>query len=638
MTSTFASTLTMTHKLFKILGLAAILMAAANFQSAAQSFDDSGDGNLTGDFLVREVLLTNIDQTTSDVGRAISIIGVMTFDGLGGYDFSGQIMDTDTGSVESFSTSGTYAVASNGLAIIQDPIDPNDYDFGATGVIGPSALVASATEGAHKSIFVAIPAGSPTTNASVAGTYDAAFIDFLQGFPSRVRDGYLTLSTSGNGNFGNIVVSGSMANQGSVDTTQNLNGVTYNITDSEGIGTLTFPTAGNPSNALVSGQKVFFYSADGNIILAGDPGGFDLMVGFRANSGSVVNSQYQGTYYVSGVENDASNSGHGQNALDSFSGSIFALGQGTAISHLRLASYNSSPIDYTYEPSQYDLTSDGLFTDGVLFGMLETDGQALLEVGTGNFFSLTVGLWAGEYSGLDVLLDPLKVWNTGSYAPITNSVAPGEFVSLFGTGLAGTTASAPKLPLGTQLGGVKVTVNGVFAPIQYVSNNQINILVPYSTSGGYATFQVINNGVASNSVTLYQANTAPGVFTAVVDGFAPGVGPAAALHGNFSAVTQSNPAKVGETLQLFLTGLGSVTPAISDGAAAKSNPISNVDADIGVFVDGVEADVSFKGLAPGFAGLYQVNFKVPDGVSSGLVYLAVSSPEAYTTQAKLYIK
>ena len=582
-----ASTLTMTYKLFRILGLAAILWAAASSQAPAQNFDSSGDGNLMGDFLVREVLLTDLDPNTSNAGRALSIIGIMTFDGFGNYQFSGQIMDTDTGSVQSFSTGGIYALASNGLAVIQDPIDPNDYDFGATGVIGPSAIVASATEGVHKNVFVAIPAGSPTTNASLAGTYDAAFIDFLQGFPSRVRDGYLTLSTSGNGSFGNIVVSGSMANQGSVDTTQNLNGVTYNVTDSEGIGTLTFPEAGDPSAALVSGQKVFFYSADGNIILAGDPGGFDLMVAFRSNSAPVLNSQYQGTYYIGGVENDASNSGHGQNALDSFSGSIFALGQGTSISHLRFATYNNPTIDYTYEPSQYDLTSDGLFVDGVLFGMLETDGQALLEVGTGNFFSLTVGLWAGEYSGLDVLLDPLKVWNTGSYAPITNAVAPGEFVSLFGTGLANTAASAPKLPLGTQLGSVRVTVNGVYAPIQYVSKNQINILVPYSTTGGYAEFQVINNGVASNPVTLYLANTAPGVFTAVVDGFAPGVGPAAALHGNYAAVTQSNPAKVGETLQLFLTGLGSVTPGVNDGAAAKSNPISKVDADIGVFVDGV---------------------------------------------------
>jgi uncharacterized protein (TIGR03437 family) len=163
------------------------------------------------------------------------------------------------------------------------------------------------------------------------------------------------------------------------------------------------------------------------------------------------------------------------------------------------------------------------------------------------------------------------------------------------------------------------------------------VLVPNSTSGGFATFQVSNNGVASNPVTLFQSLTAPGVFTSTQGGFKPGLGQAAAQHVNFSAVTQSNPAKVGETLQLYLTGLGSVTPAVDDGAAAPSPP-STVDADVGVFVDGVPATVTFKGLTPGLAGLYQVNFVVPDGVSSGLVYLAVSTPDAFTTLAKLYIK
>jgi uncharacterized protein (TIGR03437 family) len=638
MIRTITSKITMIHKLLRITGLAAVLWAVAGSQAPAQVFDDSGNAGLNGDYFVREVLLNNIDQSTSDVGRALSIVGIMTFDGVGNYSFSGQIMDTDAGTVQAYSTTGSYALASNGMVFIQDLIDPNQSAFGGTGVIGPTAIVASATEGVDKNILVAIPAGSPTTNASVAGTYNAAFLDFLQGLPSRVRDGNFALSTSGNGSFGDITVVGSMANQGSVDTTQNLSGVLYDITNPDGSGTLTFPTAAAPLSALVSGEKTFYISADGNLILAGDPAGFDLIVGIRANSGAAANSLYQGTYYTGGLENDGSNSGHGQNGIDAFSGSIYAYGEGTAISHLRLATFDSNfAIDYTYEPSPYDVTSDGTFTDGSLFGMLGADGQALLEVGTGNFFSLTLGLWAGEFSGSGVLLDPLKVWNAASFAPITNSVAPGQFVSLFGSGLSSTSEGAGSLPLPTDLGNVQVTVNGVLAPISYVSQNQINALVPYSTSGGFATFQVINNGVASNPVTLYQSATAPGVFTSTQGGFKPGLGQAAAQHVNFSAVTQSNPAKVGETLQLYVTGLGSVTPAVDDGFAAPGNPPSTVDADVGVFVDGVAAQVTFKGLTPGLAGLYQVNFVVPN-VASGLVYLAISTPDAFTTLAKLYIK
>jgi uncharacterized protein (TIGR03437 family) len=242
------------------------------------------------------------------------------------------------------------------------------------------------------------------------------------------------------------------------------------------------------------------------------------------------------------------------------------------------------------------------------------------------------------YTGPNPFLDPLKVWNAANLAPITNAVAPGEFVSLFGSGLCSATESAPTLPLPTNLANVQVSVNGVFVPISYVSPNQINVLVPYETSGGYATFQVSSDTGLSNAVTLYERDTAPGVFTSTSGGFAPGVGPAAALHADFSAVTQNNPATVGETLLLYVTGLGAVKPAVADGAAAVANPLSVVVASIGVFVDGQAAVINFQGLAPGFAGLYQVNFVVPGGVSSGLVNLGVSTPDALTNEAQLYIQ
>jgi len=616
----------------------AAVLAALPGAASAQSFDNSGDNTVFGDYFVREVLLSNVDQNNSAVGRAISIIGVMTCDGQGDYVFTGQMMDTKVGSVQSYTTSGLYAVAENGFAVFQDLIDTSQYDFGATGVLGPAAILASATEGPQKNLFVAIPAGSSVGNSALQGSYTAGFIDFLGGSASKVRDGYFSMSTSGNGSFGNITVFGAMANQGSVDTSQDLTGVTYNITDTEGAGTINFPVSSTPSSALVSGQKSLFFSADGSLLLAGDPGGFDIMFGVAANSGPVDNGIYEGTFYLGGLENDASNLGQGQNGIDAFSGSIFALGQGTAISHLRISYYNATAIDYTYENQPYDVASDGSFTDGSLQGFLLADGGAILEVGTGSFYSLTPGLWAGEYSGPTVLLDPLKVWNAASFAPITNAVAPGEFVSLFGSGLANGVAQATTLPLPTTLGNVQVLVNGVLAPIQYVSNNQINILVPYSTTGGYAEFQVSNNGNVSDPVTLYQAPTAPGVFTSTNGGFAPGVGPGAVLHANSSAVTEGNPAKIGEQVELFMTGLGSVTPAVADGAAAPSNPVATVDADVGVFVDGVSAVVKFKGLSPGLAGLYQVNFVVPDGVSSGLVYLSVGTPDGQTVQAKLYVQ
>jgi adhesin/invasin len=224
--------------------------------------------------------------------------------------------------------------------------------------------------------------------------------------------------------------------------------------------------------------------------------------------------------------------------------------------------------------------------------------------------------------------------NAASLAPVTNSVAPGEFVTLVGSGLSSTTLSAPGLPLATTLGGVQVMVNGRLAPLSYVSPVQLNVILPYATTESFATFQVINNGAPSNKVTVYVAPTAPGVFTTTQNG----VGPGAVLHSDFSLVTQANPAKVGDTLQIFVTGLGAVTPAVADGAAAPSSPLSLVNVDVAVYIDTLQAQVTFKGLAPGFAGLYQINCVVPAGVSSGLVYLDVSTADAYTSEAKLYIQ
>ena len=213
------------------------------------------------------------------------------------------------------------------------------------------------------------------------------------------------------------------------------------------------------------------------------------------------------------------------------------------------------------------------------------------------------------------------------------------FVSLFGTGLAAQNAGAAKLPLTTTLGDVQVKVNGRLAPLTFVGLNQINALIPYATSEPYATFQVFNKGVDSNAVTIFTSQTAPGVFAGTFDGkFAPGIGPAAVLHANFSAVTQENPAGIGEVLQLYLTGLGSVTPGVFDGAAGPASP-SVVDANVDILVDGIQAKIQFQGLAPGFAGLCQVNFNVPSGVTAhALVYVTIQTLGASTSQAKIYIQ
>ena len=639
--------ITVNCKSWMKLGLAIVLSGAVNISGTAQTFDSSATGTVKGAYFVRQVL-TIPDANTSAILRAVSLIGTMTFDGAGNYSFTGQLMDSQSGNAQAFSTTGGYAVSANGFFQVANPIHnflfPNsagsDIEFGAVGALGPVAIVASSTEtsNGYNDIFIAIPAGSGVTNGSLQGTYRTGYIDYLQANVSQVRDGFFSLTSNGSGSFGTVSVTGSMTNQGDTIATQSLAGVTYSIANANGSGTITFPTSATPLSAIVSGQKTFYVSADGNIMLGGSFNGFDLMVGIKAISGTVNNGMYTGTYYMAALEDPCGTPA----CIDSFYGSTNSNGQGAAIGHLRLTTFQYFAYDYTYDQT-YNFGTDGTYNDGVFEYLLGANGQAVLGVGSGSYYSLTLGLKAIQYPATPVFLNPIGIVNSASFAPITNSVAPGEFVSLFGSGLASSTLVA-SLPFPTTLGGVQVTVNGLPAPIYLVSPGQISVIMPFATpTYSFATFQVSNNGTKSNPITLYTASSSPGVFTTTQNG----VGPAAVTHANGAVVTATNPAKAGETLVVYVTGLGSVTPPVSDGSAAPTSPLSTVD-DSQVAVDILDQNgnfysttVVFKGLAPTFAGLYQINFTLPTGanaVPSGQSWLNINTTDSYTSEAKIFIQ
>jgi uncharacterized protein (TIGR03437 family) len=122
------------------------------------------------------------------------------------------------------------------------------------------------------------------------------------------------------------------------------------------------------------------------------------------------------------------------------------------------------------------------------------------------------------------------------------------------------------------------------------------------------------NVVGSSSVTVQ--SVAPGLF------LGPG-GQAAALNQDGSANTPSNPAAVGSVIAVFMTGLGPVDHAVATGAAASANPLSRVTGTVSALIGGQSAQVAFAGLAPGFAGLYQVNVRVPQ-VAAGNLAVVIS--------------
>lgn len=597
-----------------------------------QNFDSSGNSMLKGTYFVRQVL-TLLDGVSSDIDQAVSLTGTMTFDGNGNYTFSGKELNSAVESTAvTYNTTGVYAVSSSGQVQIQTPIDidNDDTEYGGVGATGE--VVASATEGEYDDIFVAIPQGP---SSGVTGSYNVGFIDYTSGNASDVRNGYFSMVSNGTGSFGNVTVNGQMANQGSTATTQSLSGVAYSFSGTT--GTLTFPTASSVLTALVSGAKTFAVSTDGNILLAGNPNGYDLMVGVKAAS-SVTNATYAHTYFQGGLENPVDSCGQ-TNCMDSFYGSVLpnTLGQGTQ--HERLVGFDFTAFDYTSDLI-YSFPSNGVYNDGVEFEwLLSANGEALLQVGLDGYYTLITQFQAPSFSGSGAYINPDGIVNSASFAPITNDVAPGEYVSLFGTSLA-TTASATSLPLPATLGGATVAVNSISAPLLSTSSTLVNAFVPNETElanggYGYAVFQG-----STNSVTLYTASTAPGVWTSTANG----IGPADVFHGNYTYVTANSPAAIGEGLFFYANGLGATTPAVADGAAAPSSPLATVN-DPYLAIDIYDSTgndtvvTTFTAvLAPSLAGVYQVNFTVPAGIAAGECYLDVSTTDGYTSEAKIYIQ
>src|SRR6185369_7149955 len=181
-------------------------------------------------------------------------------------------------------------------------------------------------------------------------------------------------------------------------------------------------------------------------------------------------------------------------------------------------------------------------------------------------------------------------------------------VTLYGTGLAKSDQTAVP-PYPASLNGVSVLINNKPAPVRFVSSGQLNVLVPFATTGFTATI-VVNNGVNSNSVTVPVVATSPGIFT--ID--QSGSGGGAILHADFSPVNTAKPAAGGETVLVFLTGLGTVTPGLTDGTAGNATTLYRANTDVVVYVGGQTARVDFKGQAPGFPGLYQLNVTLPQGL------------------------
>ena len=580
---------------------------------------------LTGKYYFRQLSLGTDASSPANLVDPRSLIGAITFDGAGKYTFTGQQI-IGQGAASAATGSGTYTVDPGGFVSLDSPIRAGAK---INARYGTEALLGSATEGTGNffDLFIAIPA--PASGAALAGPYTVVSLEFPGGTFANARASQFNVASASATALQAISVTGHAANLGGTVQTQQLANSTYTMV-ADGSGTLSFGAAS--TSQLLSGARTLYVSASGNVVLGGSTaaGAHDLFIGAKSITGA-TNASWNGTFWGSGLRIDSS-------SVTGYTGALKPQGNGKLTWTKRLKALGFGNLDTT-GVNTYALGSNGTGTVELSSVGLGAAGKAFVGAAISNSdpgtYEIYFGVQAPNRSGTGVFLDPLGVTNAASYAPPGSPIAPGQFVALFGSGLASTLSTA-KPPYPNALNGVTVRVNGTAAPIYFVSPAQINFLVPYATTGATATIVVQNNNASSNTVTVPLAATSPGIYTMDQSGLGSG----AILHADFSLVNASNPAAAGETVLIYLTGMGSVAPTLADGTAGNPSTLYKATGgDIQVLVAGKPGTVLFNGLAPGFPGLYQINVTLPTALAfSGPLPLAIQTSNAYHDQVDIMVR
>ena len=158
-----------------------------------------------------------------------------------------------------------------------------------------------------------------------------------------------------------------------------------------------------------------------------------------------------------------------------------------------------------------------------------------------------------------------------------------------------------------QLADVRVYVANMPAPLIYVCPTQINFLMPNNLKPGNVPLRVVRQAVTGAEVTIALVDAAPQLFKSK-EGYV------IAQHGSdYSLLTPDSPAKPGEVIVFYATGLGRTQP--SPGPAEIQQIPSKIIGELKLSLDGAgvsPADIWYAGLTPGLAGVYQINLKLSD--------------------------
>jgi uncharacterized protein (TIGR03437 family) len=327
-----------------------------------------------------------------------------------------------------------------------------------------------------------------------------------------------------------------------------------------------------------------------------------------------------------------------------------------------------APLSFTFEPGgslpasqTLSLGSTGAQLNLTIGASTESGGTWLAvgspTVTTPANTSVSVnpaGLATGSYQGTlnisasDAAVAPLTVMvmltvtkpapevgaitNAASFAP--GPVAPGEFVTIFGTSLGPTTPANLALTasgtVDTILGGTQVFFDNTAAPVIYTSATQVSVIVPYEVARKVGTtLKVEYLGIASLTEQVRVIDSSPGIFVANASG------QGAILNQDGSPNSAQNPAAAGSVVSIYATGEGETDPLGMDGVInANALPLPKPTLPVTVQINGETAEVTYYGGAPGeVAGMLQVNARIPADVPTGAAVPVTITVGAATSQA-----
>ncbi|MGD0774415.1 MAG: S8 family serine peptidase [Candidatus Solibacter sp.] len=259
-----------------------------------------------------------------------------------------------------------------------------------------------------------------------------------------------------------------------------------------------------------------------------------------------------------------------------------------------------------------DKTTDALGNAGVFVDLGPLQGD---EVFTGTVAGLTQ-----EFDGYVRRLPAIQTGGVVNAAPpyqVGQGLAPGSYISIFGSDLSDTTLveSTQYLPL--SLGQVSISFDGgglsVPGHIHFISPGQINVQIPWEFQGQSSVRMKVTlyGYLWGNLYTVPLSTFSPGIF-AVTDGV------------NNAVISSANPAIRGGSVVIYANGLGPVNAAQSSGNLASSTQLVSTNTAPTVTIGGSPATVLFNGLTPGSVALYQVNVAVPSGAPTGTQPLTLS--------------